>query len=185
MTTLDDLAPWPGMSGECTADILARHMAVSALAHFALLHNFKGSDAEWGRHAAHGASAYGITFLLRALSANAASDADKVASELRDRWEDAEDSDETLATWLTSYGISPEQVIQLARAHASAQRRRPGDKAVDRDGMTWTYVDAGGQDLMLVSVSAMGVFTEVEVIERVGPLAPVQLDAGEVRGGTQ
>ncbi len=101
-------APYPTSSDEVTAENLARHLTVQAYRTNAQIMTASGIDRN---KMARFVYEFGCALLLREASAHLGPvDADEIAQQLWDIWDDGSSLGEFLHEWLTEYGIDPEQV---------------------------------------------------------------------------
>lgn len=104
------LAPYPTSADEVTAESLVRHLAVQAYRTNARIMTASGIDRN---EMARFVYEFGCVFLLReALAHLGPVDADEVARQLWEIWDDGSSLGEFLHEWLTEFGIDPEQVTQ-------------------------------------------------------------------------
>lgn len=138
MSITDTFAPYPRDEDDVTAATLARHMAVAAqVAHSQIFPSMYARDAAEGPGRAdkdsptakltaevhhltlvNAINEYAIVHLLRALVEHAPQQADAVAKDLWNAWEDGGATGEWLWEWLTEYGIDPEAI------NAAVSRRK-------------------------------------------------------------
>lgn len=103
-------APYPRSAETVTAEGLIRHLAVQAYRTNARIMSAAGIDRN---EMARFVYEFGCTFLLReALAHLGPVDADRIARELWEMWDDGSGLGEFLHEWLTGSGIDPEQVTQ-------------------------------------------------------------------------
>lgn len=130
--TIEDLAPYPA-AADATADLMARWFTVQAFANYCRTSNHPcWQVAEERDEAGKPAGAYAeglrgfirdgelawaqytTAYLLRA-TAGEAPDL-PIGDALRREVDSAEMASETVADWLTGYGIDPEVIVQAVRA---------------------------------------------------------------------
>ncbi|MEV4672691.1 hypothetical protein AB0K34_13635 [Actinomadura sp. NPDC049382] len=115
MTTnlLKTIAPYPLHESEVTADALARNLTVVAQLNWQRM--LDTETAEETRAATNlMVNLFGIVKLLKALQTVAPETAEEVARDLWSDWEDGGSVGEWLHSWLTGFGIDPEQVNAAA-----------------------------------------------------------------------
>lgn len=118
MTTLDDFAPYPAHPDDATAEGLARALAVRAQADFARARTMDPADPGHSGTVTRMIKTVGIVRLLRALAQHAPGQADEIAAQLWAQWDTATGYGESLADWLTEYGIDPAAVNEVALLEA-------------------------------------------------------------------
>jgi len=119
LTTLEELAPWPGMHGDVTAEGLARYYTVRA-AHARARADLLPEGSDWilAQHVATDETV--IALLLGALVRHAPAEADRIASLVRDLLEGGELGG-VLADRLAAYGIPAAVIGRIAAGAVPAE----------------------------------------------------------------
>ncbi|HEY9370980.1 hypothetical protein [Streptomyces sp.] len=116
--TFNDLCPYPDRVSEVTAEKLARYNAMVGLHEHYLRMKLDGLvDGHAWKAALHKArTGWAVSFLLRQLIKHAGPEvADLAAQRLWLDWDDTQDVEQELATWVSAADIDPKVLDEMAK----------------------------------------------------------------------